>query len=210
MSRSGVGPGARAHAVAHVDDAGQQIVKAGGALQIAQTRRVGRGDIHGDVACDRRKRLDQAHIVRDAIGAVAVGADIHPDDAALVRAPHQPRQHTRLALVVEAEPVDHGLVGVETEEARTRIALLRARRDGANFDEAETEAEQRVRHFGVLVEAGRDADRIGEIQPEYAGREFRIVGARARQGREPQARQSQPMRVLRIEGMQEGPGQTVE
>ena len=35
-------------------------------------------------------------------------------------------QHRRRALAVEAEPVDHAVVGVEAEEPRARIARLAA------------------------------------------------------------------------------------
>ena len=116
-----------------------------------------------------------------------------------MRARGEPRQHDRRAVVVEAEPVDDRVVGVETEQARARIAGLRARRHGADLDEAEAEPQQRVRHLGILVEAGREADRIGEIQPEGADRKPRIVGPRRRQRRQLQRAQREPVRVLRVE-----------
>ena len=96
----------------------------------------------------------------------------------------EPRQHRRLALAVEAQPVDHRRVGLQPEHARPRIAGLRQRRDGADLDEAEAQPQQRVGHFGVLVEARRDADRIGKAQPERPHREPRIIG-RAAAGEEP-------------------------
>ena len=47
-----------------------------------------------------------------------------------------------------------------------RVAGLRPRRHRADLDEAEAEGEQRVGHLAVLVEAGGDADRIGEVEAE--------------------------------------------
>ena len=82
----------------------------------------------------------------------------------------EPRQHNSRALAVEAEPVDHGLVGFEAKQPRARIARLRQWRHRADFDKAEAETQQRVRHLGVLVEARRDPDRIGEIEPERSHR----------------------------------------
>ena len=41
---------------------------------------------------------------------------------------------------------------------------LRQRRDRADLGEAEAEAQQRVRHLGVLVVAGGHAERIGEVE----------------------------------------------
>ena len=97
---------------------------------------------------------------------ILVGADIDADDAARMR-----RARARAgaapfgALRIEAEPVDDACIGIEPEQPRPRIAGLRLRRDGADFDEAEAEPQQRVRHFGVLVEARGDADRIGKLRP---------------------------------------------
>ena len=82
------------------------------------------------------------------------------------------------ALAVEAEPVDHAFVGVEAKQARTRIARLRLRRHAADLDEAEAEPEQLIRHLGILVEARREADRIGKRQPERLHAQLLVVRAR--------------------------------
>ena len=203
-------PGARRNPVAHLDDARQQIVERGGALQLAQARRVGRGNVDGDVACDRRDRFDQADVVGGAVAGIPVGADVDPDDAALGRPRRQPRQHRGLALAVEAEPVDHRLIGLEPEHARPRIAGLRQRRHRADLDEAEAQAEQRVRHLGVLVEARRDADRIGKVEPEGPHRQPRIIGRRPPPRGEFQGLDGERMSIFRIERPQQRPGQAVE
>ena len=151
---------------------------AAGLLQIAQARRVRRGDVDGEIARDRREHLDQPDVVGDAVGRILVGPDIDADDAALMRARRQPPQHRVGAVIVEAHAVDDGFVALQAKQPRPRIAALRLRRHRADLDKAETEPQQRVRHLGALVEARGHADRIGKIQAEGAHRQFRIVGAR--------------------------------
>jgi len=112
-------------AVAGLDDPAEQVVEHGRPLQFAQARRVGRGDVDGDVARDRGDLLDQPDIVGGAVGRILVGADVDADDAALPGPGGQPRQHHARAHAVEAEPVDHGLVQVEPEHPGPRIAGLR-------------------------------------------------------------------------------------
>ena len=68
------------------------------------------------------------------------------------------------ALVVESEPVDQRFGLGKAEQPRPRIAGLRARRDGAAFDEAEAERGEPVDVRGVLVEAGGEADAIRETR----------------------------------------------
>ena len=92
-----------------------------------------------------------------------------------MRARREPPQHGFGAVIVEAHAVDHGLVALQPEQPRPRIAGLRLRRHRADLDKAEAEPQQRVRHFRALVETGRHADRIGEVQAEGAHRKFRIV-----------------------------------
>ena len=146
-------------------------------LQVAQARRVRRGDVDREIARDRRKGLDQRDIVADAVGRILVGADIDADDAGKLRARRKSSKHGLGAVIVEAHAVDHGLVALEAEQPRPRIAALRLRRHRADLDKAEAEPQQRVRHLGVLVEARGHADRIGEIEAEGAHRELAVVGA---------------------------------
>ena len=75
--------------------------------------------------------------------------------------------HQRVdAVVVEAEAVDHRLVLGQAEHARLRIARLRPRRDRADLDEAEAQRQQRVDVRAVLVQAGGQADRVGNVRPK--------------------------------------------
>jgi hypothetical protein len=59
----------------------------------------------------------------------------------------------------------------------------------------------------VLVEAGRHPDGIGKCQAEGLDREARIVRAGGEHGQGPQGRDGGPVRLLRIDGEQEGLGQ---
>src|SRR5271168_302017 len=80
----------------------------------------------------------------------------------------QPPQHRLSAFRIKTEPVDHAFIGIKPEQPRPRIAGLRLWRDGADFDEAEADAKERIRHLGVLVESGCDPDRVWEVEPEHA------------------------------------------
>ncbi len=114
------------------------------------------------------------------------------------------------ALRIKAQPVDDGLIGIKSEHARPRIAGLRPWRDGADFDETEAQSQQRVRHLGIFVEPGGDADRVRKIQPEYPHCQPFIVVRRRRERREFQHPDRQTMGVFRLERVQKRPCQAVE
>ena len=202
--------GILAHPLARIDHLGQQVVERRGLLQIAQARRVRRGDVDGEIARDRRECLDQLDVVGDAVGRILVGADIDADDAAMMRARREPAQHRFGAVIVEAHAVDDGLVALQPEQPRPRIAALRLRRHGADLDKAEAEPQQRVGRLRALVEARGHADRIGEIQAEGAHRQLRIVRPRLDRRQQPQALDRHAMRVLRIEPAQQRQRKGVE
>ena len=67
--------------VARGDDAGQQVAEFGPRLHGAQARRVGRGDVDGEIGGERREAADAELVVGGAVGAVLVGADVDADDA---------------------------------------------------------------------------------------------------------------------------------
>src|SRR5665213_3302600 len=199
-----------AHTFARIEHTGEQFVEHLGLLQIAQARRVGRGDVDGEIAGDGGESFDQLGVVADTVGAIAIGANIDADNAALVHARRQPLERGRRTLVVEAEPVNHALVRIEPEQAWTRIAGLWQRRDGTDLHKAEAKPQQGVRHLRVLVEAGGEADRIGEIKPERPDRQFRRIGGLPYHRHIAQGLDRQFMRVLRLKGPDKGTGQAVE
>ena len=202
--------GILAHPLARIDHLGEQVVERRGLLQVAQARRVRRGDVDGEIARDRRERLDQLDVIGDAVGRILVGPDIDADDAAMMGARRKPAQHDLGAVIVEAHAVDHGFIALEPKQPRPRIAALRLRRHRADFDKAETEPQQRVGHLRALVEARGHADRIGKVQAEGAHRQLVVVGARLDRRQQPQALDRHAMRVLRIEPAQQRQRKGVE
>ena len=111
---------------------------------------------------------------------------------------------------VETQPVDHAAIGVEAKQARARIAGLRPRRNGAGLDKAEAEPQQHVRHFRILVETRRHADRVGKIQSEGAHREPRIVARTGQHRREFQKLERERVSIFRIKRVQERPDEMLE
>jgi hypothetical protein len=128
----------------------------------------------------------------------------------VVRARGKPPQHDFRAVIVETHAVDHGLVPLEPEQPRPRIAGLRLRRHRADLNKAEAEPQQRVRHLRVLVEACGNADRVREVEAEGANRQFRVVGARPDRRQQFQALDRQAMRIFRVEPAQQGQREGVE
>ncbi len=96
-------------------------------------------------------------------------ADVDAEDAAVFREFGGADVFQQLvdAGIVEAHAVDDALRLRDAEQARARVAVLRQRRDGADFEEAEAEPGQAVDVVAVLVEPGGEADRIRE--PEAHG-----------------------------------------
>ena len=97
-----------------------------------------------------------------------------------------------------------------SEQPRTRIARLRQRRDRADLDEAEAEMKKRVGNLGVLVEARRKADRIGEVQPEGPHCKPRIVRLARKARRELEALDGESVGVFGIKRPQQWPREAVE
>src|SRR5947209_644464 len=114
----------------------------------------------------RRERLDAGDIIGGAIDRKLVGAEVDADDAGSAAALRQPPGNGRESIAVETEAVDHPLIGIKSKKTRARIARLRLRGHAAGLDETETEPQQGVDHFGVLVKPGRKADRIGKPEAE--------------------------------------------
>ena len=83
----------------------------------------------------------------------------------------QPLGEGRDPGIVEAHAVDDGAILRQPKQARTRIAGLGTRRDRAGLDETETHPHQGAQRHRILVEAGRQADRIAEGQTGDIGRE---------------------------------------
>ena len=94
---------------------------------------------------------------------VEVLADADAADAA-VAAAREPRHQMIDALVVESHAIDQRAAARRSEHARFRIAGLRPRRHGAEFDVAEAERPERVEIVAVLVESRGESQRVRKLQ----------------------------------------------
>src|ERR1041385_5242451 len=74
----------------------------------------------------------------------------------------QTRRDDVRAVVVETEAIDEGQLLRIPKNARPRIARLRLSRNRADLDEAKTERLPGRNGHAILIEAGREADRIRE------------------------------------------------
>ena len=77
---------AQTHLRARLRQQRKEMFELASVLQPAQARRVGRGDIDGDVGGERRELRERIAIIGAAVRAVLVGADIDADDRRRVRA----------------------------------------------------------------------------------------------------------------------------
>ena len=130
-------------------------------MQVAQPGRVGRRHVHRHIVDQRIEAAQARHVIRDRIGAVPVGAEVgaeHARPAALRREPPPDRREPG---VVEAHAVDQRLMLGQAEQPRPWIAGLRPGRHRADLEPAEALREQARDRFGILVEAGGEAERVG-------------------------------------------------
>jgi hypothetical protein len=119
-------------------------------------------------------------------------------------------EHGVCPFAVEAQAIDQALVGHQPKQARARIAGLRQRGNGADFDKAEAQAQQRIGDLAVLVKACRHAERVGKVETEGPYRKRAVIGGRLSQRREPQRRNRKPVRVLGLHEAQERQPQAIE
>ena len=72
-------------------------------------------------------------------------------------------QKLRHADVVKAHAIKQRALLRQAKQPRFRAARLRARRYGAEFQKPEAEIRKQRREVGVFIEAGGEADGIGEF-----------------------------------------------
>src|SRR6185503_14002797 len=108
------------------------------------------------------------------------------------------------AMTGKAHAIDDAAILGKPEQARPRIAVLRPGRDAADLDQAKAQPEQGIRHLGILVEAGGEADRIGERPaPDLDRERWRIGFTVAWDEAAFQAADSKAVRRLGIEARQQ-------
>ena len=110
-----------------------------------------------------------------------------------------------MSKTVEAKSIDHRLVPDQAKQARARIAGLRQRRNRSDFGKAEAKAQHRVDDLAILVETGREPDRIWKIEAESADGEARVVRPDGGQRQFRQRLDAQPVGGLGIEPEQDRP-----
>ena len=183
--------------LARRDQLAQQRFERIARLQVAQPRRIRGRHIDHEIIGDRGAAPHALDIVGQRVGAVAVAADIDPDGPAPPGADPQTLDNNVETAAVEPEPVDQRAIGIESKDPRARIAGLRKRRDRADLDKAETEPQQRIGHARVLVETGRNADRVRKVAaPEMHPQHRRIN--RACPSAKPRRERSQGQKMRRL------------
>jgi hypothetical protein len=115
-----------------------------------------------------------------------------------------------MADIVEAVAIDDSAILGQPKHARTGVAGLRLRRKRADLRRAETHGQHSVGNFGVFVEAGGEADRIGKIEAEGAHSKARIVARRPRRRHQLQGRDRRLMRRLRRQAAKQRGGEIAE
>src|SRR5207237_9337888 len=118
-------------------DRAEELVEALARLEVAQVRRVGRGDVQSHIARARIHGVETGDVVIGGTvdGRTEVLADVDAEQAAKARL-LDVRKEALEAAVVEAEAVDERLAFDQAKEARPGVARLRARRHRADRDRA--------------------------------------------------------------------------
>ncbi len=142
----------------------KQRIEFARALQLAQVLGIRRGNVDGDVARMRINFIEAGEVVvgRAFDRRIEVLADIDAEDALAAGGAHIGKKVV-YAVVVKPHAVDDRAGIGQTEHAWARVAGLGARRDGADFDMAKTEACERIDGLPVLVETGGQADPVREL-----------------------------------------------
>ena len=84
------------------------------------------------------------------------------------------RNHHRGTLVGKAHVHHHRIVFRQAVEPWARVAGAGARRGGADRFETEADVVEQHRHLAILVEAGGQAERIGEVDAHHVGFQYRV------------------------------------
>ena len=148
-------------------------------LEGAKTGRVGRADVEDDIIGQRGKQPEGIKIIvrrvfdRRDFRFAKVDADRNGRPAAALAQSAQARGHNVRAIIVEPESIDQRFQFRITKDARLRISRLSFGRDGADFNESETECGPGWDGDAVLIEAGCQSDRVREFQAKHG---FRLRG----------------------------------
>ena len=154
-------------------DAREQVAQRRAVLQVAQPGGVGRRNIDGEIVGVRPGFLqaDAVIIQRCFVRRVLVFAEVDAKQRAGFGGGGKAGGQGVDAEVVEAHAVDDGVKFGQAEQARARVARLRARGDGADFDEAKAGAVEGADGDAVFVQSGGKTEAVGEGQShQFDGR----------------------------------------
>ena len=205
FQQNGTASCACADLVARRQNTREQVIQCLCALQITQARRIGRGNIDGEVAGNTGKAANTQNVIGAAVCRFLIRTQIHPDNSA-APAVVQPVQGRLMTFIIEAETIDQAGLCWQAEYPWLRIAALRLRCNRADFGKTEAESEQSIRHFGIFVKTGGHAQRIVKMQAKGIDTEARIIFGRPLPRHEFERCQSSAMRCLRLKPQQQGLG----
>src|SRR5262245_50140969 len=116
--------------------------------------------------------VNRAHVIVSGaiVRRLLVFADVDANAYGILAsaAVSQVSRDTVRTLAVEAEPIDDRPLGLKAEQPWFRVARLRARRDGADFRETESERGPRSDSCALFVETSRETDGIAKLEAEHA------------------------------------------
>ena len=143
--------------------------------------RVRAGDVHFDHGGAAGRAAHRNAVILDAfvqISGLAVvrAGDGHRNLHALGLRPRVlgTRNHHRGTFVGQADVHHHRIVFRQTMEPRTGIAGAWTGGGGTDRLEAEADVVEQHRHLAILVEAGGQAERVGEVDAHNAGLQHRV------------------------------------
>jgi formamidopyrimidine-DNA glycosylase len=150
-------------------------IEEGALLELAQAGGIGGADVDDEVVGEIERAAETGEVIAAGVGegSVLVLAEVEADggDGPAAGGLHFFKAAGDFldADVGEAETIDEALFARQAEDAGRRVTGLRAGGDGAEFHEAEAEPGPDGDALGVLVEAGGEADGIGEGEAEEFG-----------------------------------------
>ena len=152
-------------------DAGQQVLERGLVLQVAQSGRIRRRYIDGDIVGSAVNLFKSNAVIGQCLidRRGQVFADIDAKHK-IARGVADILQQPVDAIVIETHAVDQALLLVQPENTRQGIAWLRPGSDAAHFDKAKAEPGQAVEIVRVLVQAGSETDTVGKVEAHDADR----------------------------------------
>ena len=174
-------------------------------LQLAQPRRVRRRHVDHEIIGNRGAAPHALDVVGHRVGAVAVRADIDPDDARPAGAAPRRRSTARRGRAVEAEPVDQRAVG---SRRKTRGRGLPGCGRGVTVPistKPKPEPQQRSGTRASLSKPAAMPIGFGKSRPQRRVRSTRRIDRACPSAKPPRERsEDQKMRRLGREGIGEG------